>query len=85
MVRGRNSKRRKTTMSNAETEAALDTGVKNRRPSLVAYQVREGKDDQSYWDRIGVAWSNRDGGFTVQLHAIPLDGRIVLTKPKSNG
>ena len=47
-------------MSNAETEAALDTGVKNRRPSLIAYQVREGKDDQSYWDRIGVAWSNRD-------------------------
>jgi hypothetical protein len=71
-------------MSN--TEAALDTGVKNRRPSLIAYQVREGKDDQkSYWDRIGVAWSNRDGGFTVQLHSVPLDGRIVLTKPKSNG
>ena len=84
MVRGRNLEEKETTMSNAETEAALDTGVKNRRPSLVAYQVREGKDDQSYWDRIGVAWSNRDGGFTVQLHAIPLDGRIVLTKPKSN-
>ena len=72
-------------MSNAETEAALDTGGKNRRPSLVAYTVRDGKGDQnSYWDRIGVAWSNRDGGFTVQLHAIPLAGRIVLTKPKSN-
>ena len=37
------------------------------------------------WDRIGIAWSNRDGGFTVQLHSIPLDGRIVLTKPKNNG
>jgi hypothetical protein len=70
-------------MSDAETtEAALDTGVKNRRPSLIAYQVREGKDNQSYWDRCGVAWSNRDGGFTVQLHMFPLDGRIVLTKPK---
>jgi hypothetical protein len=54
-------------------EAALDTGVKNRKPSLIAYQVRDGKDEQSYWDRIGVAWSNRDGGFTVQLHSIPLD------------
>jgi len=72
-------------MSDAETEAALDTGVKNRRPSLIAYQVREGKDNQSYWDRCGVAWSNRDGGFTVQLHMFPLDGRIVLTKPKNNG
>lgn len=72
-------------MSNTETntEAALDTGVKGRSPSLIAYQVREGKDDQSYWDRVGVAWSNRDGGFTVQLHCFPMDGRIVLTKPKN--
>ena len=65
--------------------AATDTGVANRKPSLIAYQVRDGKGDQSYWDRVGVAWSNRDGGFTIQLHSIPLDGRIVLTKPKSNG
>ena len=71
-------------MSDTKTEAALDTGVKNRKPSLIAYQVRDGKDEQSYWDRIGVAWSNRDGGFTVQLHCVPLDGRIVLTKPRSN-
>ena len=62
-----------------------DKAVTNRRPSLIAWQVRDGNGDQSYWDRIGVAWANRDGGFTVQLHAIPLDGRIVLTKPKSNG
>jgi hypothetical protein len=71
---------KETTMSN--TEAALDTGVKNRKPSLIAYQVRDGNDGHSYWDRVGVAWSNRDGGFTVQLHAMPLDGRIVLTTPK---
>jgi hypothetical protein len=51
----------------------------------IAFPHKDGKDDQSYWDRIGVAWSNRDGGFTVQLHSLPLDGRVVLTKPKSNG
>ena len=64
-----------------------DTKTAGKAPSLIAYQVRDGKDDQtSYWDRIGVAWSNRDGGFTVQLHSVPLSGRIVLTKPKqSNG
>jgi hypothetical protein len=63
--------------------AATDTGVSNRRPSLIAYQVRDGKDESSYWDRIGVAWTNRDGGFTVQLHSMPLSGRIVLAKPKA--
>jgi hypothetical protein len=62
-----------------------DTAVTNRKPTLIANQVRNGKDDQSFWTPIGAAWSNRDGGFTLQLHSIPLDGRIVLTKPKSNG
>ena len=64
------------------TEAALDTGPTNRRPSFNAYQVRDGKDKESYWDKVGVAWSNRDGGFTIQLHSLPLTGRIVLSKPK---
>ena len=66
----------------SEQAAAPDAEVKNRKPSLIAYQVRDGKDNQSYWERVGVAWSNRDGGFTVQLHAIPLDGRIVLSNPE---
>lgn len=74
-----------STNTNANASHDGDTAVKNRRPSLIAYQVRDGNNDQSYWDRVGVAWSNRDGGFTVQLHAMPLDGRIVLTKPKTNG
>ena len=29
-----------------------------------------------------IAWQNRDGGFTVQLHSIPLSGRVVLRKPE---
>jgi len=72
-------------MTDASTmeKPAEDNAAKNRRPSLIAYQVRDGKEDQSFWDRVGVAWSNKDGGFTLQLHSIPLDGRIVLTKPKS--
>jgi hypothetical protein len=85
MVGAGNAKRRKHAMSDTTTNHDGDTAVKNRQPSLIAYQVRDGKDGQSYWDRCGVAWSNRDGGFTVQLHMLPLDGRIVLTKPKSNG
>jgi len=54
-----------------------------KRPSHIAWQVREGKDGKSYWDRVGVAWATKDGqGFSVQLHAIPFDGRIVLRTPK---
>jgi hypothetical protein len=72
--------------TNTNTSHDGDTAVRDRRPSLIAYQVRDGKEGQKgFWNQVGVAWSNRDGGFTVQLHSMPLDGRIVLTKPKSNG
>ena len=50
-----------------------------KQPSLIAYQVRDGKDDQSFWTRIGVAWATKDGkGYTIHLNAVPLDGKIVL-------
>lgn len=49
-----------------------------KSPSHIAYQVREG-DDKGFFTRIGVAWVNRDGkGYTIQLNAVPLDGKIVL-------
>ncbi len=55
-----------------------------KHPSHVAYQVRDGKDNESYWTRIGAAWATKDGkGFTIQLNAIPLDGKIVLRVPES--
>lgn len=53
-----------------------------KQPSHIAYQVRDGKDGKGYWDRVGVAWATKDGkGFSVQLHSIPLDGRVVLREP----
>lgn len=48
------------------------------RPSHVAFTVRD-VGTESFWDRVGVAWASRDGkGYTVQLSAVPLDGKIVL-------
>ncbi len=56
-----------------------ETQAPGKRPSLIAYTVRQNGQSDSYWDRIGVAWSHQDGqGFNVQLHAVPLDGRISL-------
>ncbi|MEQ1902671.1 MAG: hypothetical protein ABL888_00630 [Pirellulaceae bacterium] len=52
------------------------------KPTLHAYQVRESNNGKSYWTRIGAAWSNKDGGFSIQLDSIPLDGRIVCRPPK---
>ena len=59
-------------MSTTETAAA-------KAPTHIAYQVREGSKDKSYWTRIGAAWAHKDGkGFSIQLECVPLDGKISL-------
>ncbi|MCD0462089.1 hypothetical protein [Roseiconus lacunae] len=59
-----------------------DSKNPTNRPSLYAYQVRETGNGKSFWNRIGAAWENKDGGFTIQLDCVPLDGRIVCQTPK---
>lgn len=54
----------------------------SKSPTHIAYQVRELNDGKSYWNRIGAAWTTKNG-FSIQLESIPLDGRIVCTVPKS--
>jgi len=50
-----------------------------KAPTHTAYQVRDGKDNKSFWTRIGSAWAHGDGkGFNIQIDVVPLDGRITL-------
>lgn len=53
---------------------------------LDAFFIREveAKDGskESFWNRIGSAWVNRDGSINVRLFLTPPDGRIHLRKPK---
>lgn len=51
-----------------------------KAPTHIAYHVRDGQGDKSFWTRIGAAWAHSDGnGFNVQLDGlVPLDGRITL-------
>ena len=48
-----------------------------KSPSHVAWHVRDSANGKSFWTRVGAAWTNKDGGFTVQLDCVPLDGRLV--------
>ncbi|MCD8571202.1 MAG: hypothetical protein LRY76_06735 [Alphaproteobacteria bacterium] len=51
----------------------------SKRPSHIAYQVREGEENKSYFNRIGSVWPHKDGeGFNIQLDAVPVDGRITI-------
>ena len=45
------------------------------------YETSNGKKAKT-WTRIGVAFPHQNGpGLSVQLRAIPLDGRVVLLPP----
>lgn len=50
----------------------------SKKPSHLAYTVAEGKNDQRHWTKIGAAWPAKDDGLTLQLDAIPRDGRVTL-------
>jgi hypothetical protein len=54
-----------------------------KKPAFIAYAVTgEGKD--AFWTRIGSVWQHNHGeGFSVELNALPVNGRIVLMPPKA--
>lgn len=55
-----------------------------RKPDHIAYQVSEGKDGKSYFNNIGVSFEHKDGeGYSLQLHAVPIDGKVVVRKPSA--
>jgi hypothetical protein len=61
-------------MTNEPTNEAA-----TKAPCHIAYTVRDREGSKSFWTRIGAVWQHADGkGFTVQLEAVPLDGRITL-------
>ena len=65
-------------MSDNKTE----TKPTGRSPSYIAYQVRDREGQKGFWTRIGAAFAHADGkGFTIQVDAVPLDGRISLRVP----
>lgn len=52
-------------------------------PSHYAYQVNEGQDGKSFFNRVGAAFAHKDGeGFNIVLDAVPVDGRITLRTPQ---
>lgn len=55
------------------------------KPTLLAYTVKNrGKGQKAIWTRIGAAWPHGTGnGFSIELEAFPVDGRLVLIEPKA--
>jgi hypothetical protein len=43
----------------------------------VCYVITE-RNDNKYWNRIGVAFTNKDGSLNVKLDALPIGGQLQI-------
>ena len=60
----------------------MTDATKTKSPTYFAYHVRNHKEGEATWTRIGAAWTHTDGkGFNIQIETVPLDGRITLRTP----
>lgn len=51
----------------------------SKRPSHIAYNVREGDEGKSYFNRVGSAFEHGDGkGFNILLDSTPVNGKVTL-------
>ncbi len=54
-------------------------GKSGKRPSFIAFSVREREGGKPKFTEIGVAFPHKDGkGFDILCDALPLSGRITL-------
>lgn len=60
--------------------------MSTNKPTLLAYTVKNrGRNQKAIWTRIGAAWPHNGGtGFSIELEAFPVDGRLVLIEPKAD-
>lgn len=59
----------------------------DKRPTHILWQVidSEDEDKKAFWQRIGAAWAHKKGsGYSIQLDAIPLRGRIQMTERRDD-
>ena len=60
-----------------------------RNPDFKVFVSRDvakpGEDPNNFYTEVGAAWHVDKGGISVNLHVLPLDGRIVLFPPKEDG
>jgi len=71
----------------AKKQQAKQPPAQGRKPTHRLYRV-VGDGKLATWTPIGAAWPNKDGmGFSIQLDAIPREGRVMLraTTEKTDG
>ena len=50
--------------------------TQNKKAVYTVIERIDGENKKSFWVRIGAAFTNRDGSFTVKLDALPVNGML---------
>ncbi len=62
---------------------SMEAPMKGKRPDYIVNTVTELEGSPARWREIGVAFKNEEKDtLTILLDAVPLSGRLVLTRPK---
>lgn len=65
-----------------QPEQQVRQSEQTQHPTHHAFSVREDADGNSHFNRIGAAFQHKDAkGYTIDLTATPVDGRVVLRTP----
>lgn len=56
---------------------------KQRYDAMLVTEYQSNGETKTFWQKIGAAFTNRDGSIGVQLDAFPVSGKIVLQVPLS--
>ena len=56
----------------------------NQKPDYAVYTIIENTGNgEDYWQRVGSAWTNKDGSINLSLNALPLNGKLHIREPKA--
>lgn len=55
-----------------------------KRPEYEVFISEKGKDDKSYYTKVGAGWEVAKGGISIKLTALPIDGTVVLFPRKES-
>lgn len=55
-----------------------------KRPDFEVFVSQKGRDDKTYYNRVGAAWNVAADGVSIKLFALPLSGELILFPPKDD-
>jgi len=48
---------------------------------MIEERVGKGAKPKSFWTKVGVAFQNRDDSWSIELAAVPVNGRLQMRDP----